>query len=109
MRRGSSSWASPLGLPWAECLATCSGDPTPRLEPLDVCRPVSPSPRVDEEVRQRLVIVKRGQSGIGALTLMLITIVTLAAIGQSWVAGTVATTGLAVVVAIFVTGQYQDA
>ena len=65
---------------------------------------------MDEEVRERLAIVKRGQIlGLGALALMLITIVTLAAIGQSWVAGSVATAGLAVVVAIFVTGQYQDA
>jgi hypothetical protein len=54
--------------------------------------------------------VKRGQIlGIGALAMMLTTIVTLAAIGQSWVAGTVATAGLAVIVAIFVTGQYHPA
>jgi hypothetical protein len=41
--------------------------------------------------------------------LTLATIVTLPAIGQPWVAGIVATTGLAVIVAIFVTGQYQPA
>jgi hypothetical protein len=51
--------------------------------------------------------VKRGQIlGFGALVLTLATIVTLAALGQSWVAGIVAT-GLAVIVAIFVTGQYR--
>lgn len=65
---------------------------------------------MDEGAREQLVIVKRGQIlGFGALTLMLITIVTLAAIGQSWVAGTVATTGLAVVVGIFVTGRHKVA
>jgi hypothetical protein len=54
--------------------------------------------------------LKRGQVlGFGALVLMLATIVTLAAIGQPWVAGIVATTGLPVIVAIFVTGQYQPA
>jgi hypothetical protein len=54
--------------------------------------------------------VRRGQTlGFGALVLMLATIVTLAAIGQPWVAGIVATTGLAVIVAIFVTGEYQPA
>lgn len=62
----------------------------------------------DENAIERLAIVKRGQLlGFGALVLMLIAIVTLAAIGQPWVAGTVATAGLAVVVAIFVTGQCQ--
>jgi hypothetical protein len=40
---------------------------------------------------------------------MLAAIVTLAAVGQPWVAGVVATSGLAVIVAIFVTGQYQPA
>ncbi|MFC0107850.1 hypothetical protein [Kibdelosporangium aridum] len=44
--------------------------------------------------------------GLVALILMLLTIVTLAAIGQPWVAGVVAT-GLAAVVAIFVTGQHR--
>jgi hypothetical protein len=64
----------------------------------------------DTEARERLAIVKQGQVlGFGALVLMLATIVTLAAIGQPWVAGIVATTGLAVIVAIFVTGQYQPA
>ena len=73
-------------------------------------RPVLPSRRGDAEARERLAIVKRGQIlGFSALALMLTTIVTLAAIGQPWVAGTVATAGLAVIVAIFVTGQYQPA
>jgi hypothetical protein len=40
---------------------------------------------------------------------MLATIVMLAAIRQPWVAGTLATTGLAAIVAIFVTGEYQPA
>jgi hypothetical protein len=56
------------------------------------------------------VIVKRGQIlGFGALIITLAVIVTLAAIGQPWVAGIVATTGLAGTVAIFVTGQYHPA
>ena len=56
-----------------------------------------------------MAIVKQGQIlGFGALVLMLATIVTLSAIGQPWVAGIVAS-GLAVIVAIFVTGQYQPA
>jgi hypothetical protein len=64
----------------------------------------------DTEARDRLVLVKRGQLfGFGALVLMLATIVTLAAIGQSWVAGIVATTGLGGVVAIFVTDRHQPA
>jgi hypothetical protein len=76
----------------------------------NVRRSISPSRREDAEARERLAIVKRGQIlGFGALVLMLATIVTLAAIGQPWVAGVVATTGLAVIVAIFVTGQYQSA
>jgi hypothetical protein len=67
-----------------------------------------PSRRRDAEAREWLAIVKRGQIlGFGALVLTLATIVTLAAIGQLWVAGIVATTGLAVIVAIFVTGDYQ--
>jgi hypothetical protein len=55
--------------------------------------------------------VKRGQTlGFGALILMLASIVTLAALGQPWVAGIVATTGgLPVIVALFVTGQYRPA
>lgn len=70
---------------------------------------ILPSRRGDAEARERLAIVKRGQIlGFGALALTLATIVTLAAIGQPWVAGIVAT-GLAVIVAIFVTGQYQPA
>jgi hypothetical protein len=69
-----------------------------------------PLRRGDAEARERLAIVKRGQIlGFGALILTLATIVTLAAIGQPWVAGTVVTTGLAVIVAIFVTGEYQPA
>jgi len=61
------------------------------------------------EARERLAIMKRGQIlGFGALVLMLATIVTLAAIGQPWVAGIVAT-GLVVIVTIFVTGQIQPA
>lgn len=52
--------------------------------------------------------MKRGQMlGFSALFLTLATIVTLSAMGQPWVAGVVATTGLAVNVAVFVTGQYQ--
>jgi hypothetical protein len=52
--------------------------------------------------------MKRGQIlGFGALVLTLATIVTLAAIGHPWVAGTLATSGLTVIVAIFVTGRYQ--
>jgi hypothetical protein len=66
------------------------------------------SRRRDAEARERLAIVKRGQIlGFGALILMLATIVMLAAIGQPWVSGIVATAGLAVIVAIFVTGDYQ--
>jgi hypothetical protein len=75
-----------------------------------VRRSILPSRREDAEARERLAIVKRGQIlGFGALVLTLATIVTLAAIGQPWVAGIVATTGLAAIVAIFVTGQYQPA
>lgn len=49
----------------------------------------------------------RGQRiGLVALILMLLAIVTLAAIGHPWVAGVVAT-GLAAVVAIFVPGQHR--
>jgi hypothetical protein len=67
-----------------------------------------PSRPGDAEAREWLAIVKRGQTlGFSALVLMLATIMTLAAIGQPWVAGIVATTGLAVIVAIFVTGEYQ--
>lgn len=73
-------------------------------------RSIVPSLREDAEARERLASVKRGQIlGFGALVLTLATIVTLAAIGQPWVAGIVATTGLAAIVAIFVTGQYQPA
>lgn len=62
------------------------------------------------EGRERLVLLKRGQLlGFGALVLTLTTIVTLAAIGHPWVAGILATTGLATIVAIFVTGQHQPA
>lgn len=70
---------------------------------------ISPSRRGDDEARERLALVKRGQTlGFGALVLTLATIVTLAAIGQPWVAGILAT-GLAAIVAIFVTGKYQAA
>ena len=70
-------------------------------------RSAPPSRRGDAEARERLAIVKRGQIlGFGALVLMLAAIVTLAALGQSWVAGIVAG-GLVVIVAIFVTGQYR--
>jgi hypothetical protein len=63
----------------------------------------------DAEARERLAMLKRGQIlGFGALVLTLATIVTLAVVGQPWVAGIVAT-GLTVIVAIFVTGQYQPA
>ncbi len=55
-----------------------------------------------------MALVRRGQTlGFAALILILATIVTLAAIGQPWVAVTVTTAGLPVVVAIFVTGRYQ--
>jgi hypothetical protein len=75
-----------------------------------VRRSIVPAQCGDAEARERLAIAKRGQVlGFGALVLMLATIVTLAAIGQPWVAGIVATTGLAAIVAIFVTGQYQPA
>ena len=68
-------------------------------------RSTLPSRRADAEAREQLAIVKRGQIlGFGALVLTLATIVTLAAIGQPWVAGIVAT-GLVVIVATFVTGQ----
>jgi hypothetical protein len=52
---------------------------------------------------------RRGQLlGFGALALMLAAIVTLAALGQAWVAGLVASTGgLPVIVPLFVTGQYR--
>jgi hypothetical protein len=79
----------------------------PGLRPHNVGRSALPSRRGDKETRERLAIVKRGQIlGFGALVLTLAAIVTLAALGQSWVAGIVAT-GLAVIVAIFVTGQYR--
>ena len=79
----------------------------PGLRPYNVGRSALPSRRGDAEARERLAIVKRGQIlGFGALVLMLAAIVALAALGQSWVAGIVAT-GLAVIVAIFVTGQYR--
>jgi hypothetical protein len=75
----------------------------------NVRRSILPSRCGDAEARERLEIVRRGQIlGFGALVLMLATIVTLAAVGQLWVAGIVAT-GLAAIVAIFVTGQYQPA
>jgi len=74
-----------------------------------VRRSTLPSRCGDAEAREQLAIVKRGQIlGFGALVLTLATIVTLAAIGQPWVAGIVAT-GLVVTVATFVTGQYQPA
>jgi hypothetical protein len=73
-------------------------------------RSIMPSRRRDAEAREWLAIVKRGQTlGFSALVLTLATIVTLAAIEQPWVAGTLATTGLAAIVAIFVTGEYQPA
>lgn len=67
------------------------------------------SGRDDHGPREQLAIAKRGQIlGFGALILMLASIVTLAALGQPWVAGIVATTGgLPVIVALFVTGQYR--
>jgi hypothetical protein len=69
----------------------------------------SPATRHDgRAVGERLAILKRGQIlGFRALILVLATIVALAAIGQPWVAGVVATTGLPAIVAIFVTGRYQ--
>ena len=79
----------------------------PGLMRHNVGRSAVPSRRGDEETRERLAIVKRGQIlGFGALVLTLAAIVTLATLGQSWVAGIVAS-GLAVIVAIFVTGQYR--
>lgn len=54
-----------------------------------------------------LAIVERGQIlGFRALVLILATIITLALIGQPWVAGILAT-ALAAIVATFVTGRYN--
>lgn len=66
-----------------------------------------PSRRQGVASNEQLGVVKRGQLlGFGALAMMLTAIVVLAGIGQSWVAGTLATAGMAVVAA-FVTGRYQ--
>jgi hypothetical protein len=63
-----------------------------------------------DTAHEHLAILKRGQIlGFVALVLTLATIATLAAVGQPWVAGIVATGGLAGLVAIFVPGQYQPA
>lgn len=84
-------------------------NPEPGLKPHEAGRSVVPSRHEVAEAADQLAIVKRGQIlGFGALVLTLATIVTLAALRQAWVAGIVAT-GLAVIVAIFVTGQYRPA
>lgn len=81
-----------------------------RLSTRKVRRSNLPSRREDAEAREQLAIVRRGQAlGFGALVLTLATIVTLAAIGQPWVAGAVATLGSWVIVAIFRTGKCQTA
>jgi hypothetical protein len=75
----------------------------------EVRHPNVPPQRAEaEEASERLAIVMRGQLlGFGALVLTLAAIVTLAAIGQPWVAGILATASLTSTVAMFVTGQYQ--
>jgi hypothetical protein len=47
--------------------------------------------------------------GFAALVLLLGAVVTLAAMGEPWVAGIVATTGLTTIVPLFVTGQSPPA
>lgn len=82
-------------------------DREPWLGIREASRAVWPSRGGDAQAFERLAIVRRGQIlGFGALVLMLATIVTLVAMGQPWVAGSVATAGLAVNVAIFVTGRH---
>jgi len=81
----------------------------PGLKPHEVGRSVLPSRHEVAEAREQLAIMKRGQIlGFGALVLTLATIVTPAALRQAGVGGIVAT-GLPVIVAIFVTGQYRPA
>jgi hypothetical protein len=81
----------------------------PGLKPHEVGRSVLPSRHEVAEASEQLAIMKQRQIlGFGALILTLATIVTLAALRQAWVAGIVAT-GLPVIVAIFVTGQYRPA
>jgi hypothetical protein len=71
----------------------------------DIRLTTSLSQRGNAERSERLDLVRRGQNlGFGALVLILATIVMLAAIGQPWVAGIVATTGLVAIVTVFVTG-----
>jgi hypothetical protein len=90
------------------CSPAADQEPWRRAD--DLYRSISPPRDEATEAPERLTIAKRGQAlGFGALILTLGTIVTLAAIGQPWVAGIVATTGLATIVAIFVTGTYQPA
>lgn len=56
-----------------------------------------------------LDLAARGQAfGFGALVLILATIITLAVLGQPWLAGVVATSSLVGVVGIFVTGRFQS-
>jgi len=72
----------------------------------DIRLTTSLSQRGNAERSERLDLVRRGQNlGFGALVLILATIVMLAAIGQPWVAGIVATTGLVAIVTVFVTGE----
>jgi hypothetical protein len=59
------------------------------------------------EVSERLAIVRRDQMfGFAALALVMVSIVTLAAMGQRGLAQTVATDGLAVVVGLFGTWRH---
>ena len=104
-RPGPADSPATRHLAWAD-----SEDRGPWLRLHNGRRSILPARCGDAEAHERLAIVKRGQTlGFGALVLMLATIVTLAAIGQPLVVGIVATTGLAVIVAIFVTGEHQPA
>ncbi|GAA5172028.1 hypothetical protein GCM10023321_71330 [Pseudonocardia eucalypti] len=74
------------------------------------CHQLHPSilPAQGEDAHERTAVIRRRQTlGFAALVLVLAATVTLAAIGQPWVAGLVATTGLGATVATFVTGKYQ--
>jgi len=61
---------------------------------------------VEKQSRQRQVLQGR-VFGLAALMLMLGTVIVLSLIGQPWVAGVIGGTGLAVIVAVFVTGHYE--
>ena len=79
--------------------------PGPEPTPFDIAEAM----RVGE-AQTRLQLVKRGQAfGLAALVATLIAIVALAALGQPWVAGILATAGLAGIAAVFVTGRYEPA